>query len=77
MICFLGSFTWQMNVLLIFLVKSVNKQNFKYRGTENPSNKIVDESPRSELKMTVWMAICCMVSLGPTFFRMKMAGQLL
>ena len=35
----------------------VNKQNFRYWGTENPSNEIVDESPRSELKVIVWVAI--------------------
>ena len=48
----------------------VNKQNFRYWGTENPSNEIVDESPKSVLKVTVWVAIelAGMVSLGPPFF---------
>ena len=37
----------------VHLSGKVNKPNFRYWGTENPSNEIVDESPRSVLKVTV------------------------
>ena len=46
----------------------VKKQNFRYWGTENPSNEIVDESPRSVLKVTVWVAISWYGIIGPYFF---------
>ena len=55
-----------MICLLMFLV--VNKQNFRYWGTDNPNNEIVDESPRSELKVTVWVAVDWYGIIGPYFF---------
>ena len=56
-----------MNNYHAHLSGKVNKQNFRYWGTENPSNEIVDESPRSELKVTVWVAIGW-YGIGPYFF---------
>ena len=51
-----------------YLSGKVNKQNFRYWGTENPSNEIVDESPRSVLKVAVWVAIGWYGIIGPYFF---------
>ena len=52
----------------------VSKQNFRYRGVDNSGNEFVNESPRSVLKITAWVAI------GwdgiHTFLKMMMTEQL-
>ena len=47
---------------------TVNTQNFRYWGTENPGNELIDESPRSVLKVTMWVAIGWYGIIGPYFF---------
>ena len=47
---------------------TVNMQNFRYWGTENPGNDLIDESPRSVLKVTMWVAGGWYGIIGPYFF---------
>ena len=47
---------------------TVNTQNFRYWGTGNPGNELIDERPRSVLKVTMWMAIGWYGMIGPYFF---------
>ena len=46
----------------------VNKQNFRYWGTDNPGNASTEMVPRSVLKVTVWVAVGWYGIIGPYFF---------
>lgn len=50
------------------LTGKINKHNFRYWGTENPGDELVDEIPRTVLKVTVWVAIGWYGIIGPYFF---------
>jgi len=47
---------------------TVNKQNFRYWGVENPADRRTEEIPRSTLKVTMWVAIGWYGIIGPYFF---------
>ena len=44
----------------------VNKQNFGYRGVENP--RILNEKELHPQRVTVWCACMCDRIIGPNFF---------
>ena len=46
----------------------VNKQNFRYWGTDNPGNTSTEMVPRSVLKVTMWVAVGWYGVIGPYFF---------
>ena len=46
----------------------MNKQDFRYWGTENPKDDLIEETPRSVRKVTVWVAIGWYGVIGPYFF---------
>uniref|UniRef100_A0A8C4Q1D4 Uncharacterized protein n=1 Tax=Eptatretus burgeri TaxID=7764 RepID=A0A8C4Q1D4_EPTBU len=46
----------------------VNKQNFRYWGTENPGNASTELMPRSVLKVTMWVSVGWYGIIGPYFF---------
>ena len=51
-----------------FLAVKIKKHNFRYRGTENPGDELVDGSSRTVLRVTVWMAVGWHGIVGPYFF---------
>ena len=56
------------NECQVHLSGLVNKQNFRYWEAHNPENEQVNESPRSVLKVTAWVAIGWDGIIGPYFF---------
>lgn len=46
----------------------INKQNFRYWGTQAPNEEAIEETTRSALKTTVWVAIGWYGIIGPYFF---------
>ena len=52
----------------VYLSGLINKQNFRYWGADNPRNKLVNEIPRSVLKVMVWVAVGWNGITGPYFF---------
>ena len=53
----------------------VNKQNFRYRSQANP--RALHVNPLHSPKVTVWCAMSASGIIGPTFFRIRLAMQLL
>ena len=48
------------------LTGTVNKQNYRFYGTENP--QIINEVPLYAQKVTVWCGVCADMIIGPFFF---------
>ena len=51
------------------------RTKFLILGADNSGNKLVNESPRSALRITVWVAIGLDGTLGSCFVEMMIAEQ--
>ncbi|GBN02535.1 hypothetical protein AVEN_251-1 [Araneus ventricosus] len=64
---------WFTDEAHFHLNRSVNKQNWRFFGSENPHLR--DEKPLHSPKITAWVAVCSRGIIVPFFMRETMSSE--